>query len=547
MPHSERWARQLFCDLPQDPEDLLSPGGRNYADPGFLALFFEWLDQLIYENPQAGLKWAEVAPQLALPENGPREDQVKAHAILGSAYRAIGRHDDAEAQYKIALEFAESETVSWEFQTDLLRRLANLRLCQGRPEEALELVGELDGLEGLARVQVLLCRGNVLTTLERFSEAVDCYGQVLAGVNLKSRSPSPSPEKRTHEAAAINLGYVVKEEAGPLSCWTALGHVARAKKLTPHRPSLPLYHLQWIEGLIWGKLRACGTPTGFSLAHEAEQALKRSLRGFLHLRLPWEIALVGLDLAQFYRDLGRWGELLELALETLQRFRILSGDTQAVASLGLIVDAARAQENVKAVIVAAREVVRKRQQGSRQQPPSRVSVQATAKPPPAGRSNLAMVQTRTKLLEAAHEEVENGFRLRAILKRAGVNRTTFYHHFGNLEGCAAAVVDEHMHGRVLDWLQRVDTADLLETLTNLVEDAPPLVALPKGLATDRLEKLSRLWRRGLAEKLVGGQREGTVRADVDPEETAAYLIAGLRTRDPLCLRGTLRYLETLRH
>ncbi len=72
------------------------------------------------------------------------------------------------------------------------------------------------------------------------------------------------------------------------------------------------------------------------------------------------------------------------------------------------------------------------------------------------------------------------------------------------------------------------------------------MALPNGLATDRLEKLSGLWRQGLAEKLASGQREDTVRADIDPGETAAYLIAGIRTQDPLCIRGTLRYLEMLK-
>lgn len=57
---------------------------------------------------------------------------------------------------------------------------------------------------------------------------------------------------------------------------------------------------------------------------------------------------------------------------------------------------------------------------------------------------------------------------------------------------------------------------------------------------------SRRWRQGLAEKLARGQREGTVSASVDPAETAAYLIAGMGTRDLLCIRGTLRYLEMLK-
>ena len=545
MPYSARWVKQLFRELPEDPEDLLRPGGSNYSDPGFLRLFFDWLDQLVYEDPQAALEWARVAPRLTRPETSSCEDRIRAYKVLGATCRALGRHAESDAHYRTAFKLAESEEIAWKVRADLLRRLANLRVAQGRPKEALELVRVLHGLEGLARFKVLLCRGNALLTLERFSEALACYGQILAEIKLTSKSPV-SPERLVHEAAAINVGYVVKEGTGPEACWTALGYVAKAKKLTRHRPSLPLYQLQWIEGLIWDKLRSYGTPTGFSLAREAEQALQRALRGFLHLRVPWEIALVSLDLARLYRDLGRWDELLELSLETLQRFRVLSGDTRAVVALGLVVDAVRAQANVMAVIVAAGDTLRQRHQGARRQAPKRVRVEAPTAPPPVGRSNLSMVRKRRKLLEAAHEEIERGFRLRAILKRAGVNRATFYHHFGDHEGCAVAVVDEHMHSRVMDWLRRVDATDPLRTLTPLLEEAPLLAALPNGLAADRLEKLGRDWRRGLAEKLAAGQEEGKVRAGVDPEETAAYLIAGLRARDPVCLRGIRRYLEMLK-
>lgn len=206
----------------------------------------------------------------------------------------------------------------------------------------------------------------------------------------------------------------------------------------------------------------------------------------------------------------------------------------------------RAQANVQAVIVAAGETLGKRRHSARRQAPSRVSVEAPAAPPPVGRSNLNLVRSRAKVLKAAHQEIGNGFKLLAILKRAGVNRAKFYHHFGDLEGCAVAVVDEHMHGMVTDWLHRVDAADPLATLALLVEEAPRLAAPPNGLAADRFEKLCLTWRRGLAEKLAGGQEQGTVCTDVDPEETAAYLIAGIRARDPLCVRGTLRYLDMLK-
>ena len=243
---------------------------------------------------------------------------------------------------------------------------------------------------------------------------------------------------------------------------------------------------------------------------------------------------------------GRWDELLELSLETLQRFRVLSGDTHVITALGLVVDAVRAKAGVTAAIAAAGETLGKRQHDTRRQAPKRVRVDAPATPPPVGRSNLAVVETRKKLLEAAHAEIPYGFKLLKIVNRAGVNRTTFYHHFKGIEGCAISVVDEHMHGMVTDWLGRIDAADPLATLAQVIEAAPRLAAPPNGTAADRFEELRVYWRRSLAEKLAAGQAAGVVRADLDAEETAAYLIAGIRSRDPLCARGILSYLEILK-
>ncbi len=571
MPHCRHWAEKLLRELPDDPEALLLPArrgvSRNYADPGFLQIFFDWLDEQILQDPQDGLRWAKVVPRLALVTPGNEsasqdpllsyhDNLAKAHAILGGAYRATSQHEAAQEEYLTAFRIASSKTISEQVYIDLLRRYSYLLISQGRPEEALDLLDTLlTSYEkpSLEQSRTLVPRGYTLVILQRFSEAVDCFGEVLKEVNPKESSVA----KRTHHAAVHNMAYAVQQEGGSVSCWMALGYVGRAKRLLK-QPGLPLHSLQWVEGLIWRNLQKYDVRTGFSLTDEAERALQRALHGFLTLRAPWEIALVGLDLATLYRSLGKWQELVDLALDTLQRFCILSGNTQAIAALQLLVNASQARKGVETAIVAAQKIIRaKVQQGAKGKSltrTTRTSAQATNAPPPIGRSNVAMVETRKSLLQAAYEMIGDGFRVAEILKHARIPRTTFYHQFRDREGCALAVVDEHMRGMVLDWLRQLDQADEpLDALASLLTEAPPMIASPapeyRQRLRERIDDVYHLWCRGLARNMARAQQEGTVRDDAEPKEIAAQLIAscsGLGAQDPHCVRGILWYLDTLR-
>ncbi len=133
MPHSKSWTQTLLRELPENPEDLLLPGipsvRRNYADPAFQQLFFEWLGDAIFHDPHLGLKWAKVAPQLAakVPEDdgldGRRahyDDRVIAHTLLGTAYNATSQHEAAEEEFQTCLKIVETEDVSDRVRLDCL-------------------------------------------------------------------------------------------------------------------------------------------------------------------------------------------------------------------------------------------------------------------------------------------------------------------------------------------------------------------------------------------------------------------------------------------
>ncbi len=118
MAQSEQQARRLLRELLRklNPhQELLSR--RRYRTPTFLRIYLDHAQEVCFRNPSAGLKLAKVAPQLALlvPEAAGadgrrehRENLVRAHCILGGAYRAVGRHAAAESEYETATKIADS-------------------------------------------------------------------------------------------------------------------------------------------------------------------------------------------------------------------------------------------------------------------------------------------------------------------------------------------------------------------------------------------------------------------------------------------------------
>ncbi len=358
MAHKESWAKRLLSRVPANPEELLE--NQSFWDPTFLRLYLDRVDGQAFRDPQKALKSAEVAPRLAhkVPEeDGPdgkrehREGLIRAYVILGGVYRAVGRPDDADVPFEAAVRFAESEAIQPAVRVFLNLRLSYLRACQGRPEEALRLCDEVLEIQDRKRCpersDTLVRRGYALAELERNAEALACFGDALRDLNPRESTVA----EWTHHAAIHNFPYVLtKTKRG--DGWTALEYVRKAREiLKGQRQSMALHKLNWVEGLVWRHL---------GMDARAQQCFQVARRGFIRLGVPWEIALVSLDLCALHRDCGEWSELGTLAADTYRRFRELSGNTQTIAALSLCVDAARARRGVKAAIAAARELVEAR-------------------------------------------------------------------------------------------------------------------------------------------------------------------------------------------
>jgi AcrR family transcriptional regulator len=163
------------------------------------------------------------------------------------------------------------------------------------------------------------------------------------------------------------------------------------------------------------------------------------------------------------------------------------------------------------------------------------------------RSRRNPEHTRECLLQAAFQEVyKSGFQsagLDTILAATGVTKGALYYHFDGKEALGHAIVDEVIAVMTRDkWLLPLRSgADPIETLINIVRETSlrpeavrggcPLNNLAQEMSPldekfrKRLARVFHVWQEGIATALRRGQTLGSVRRDLDPDETSSFLIA----------------------
>lgn len=159
--------------------------------------------------------------------------------------------------------------------------------------------------------------------------------------------------------------------------------------------------------------------------------------------------------------------------------------------------------------------------------------------------------TRARLLEAAFAEIHrNGYQaasLTDILTTAGLTKGALYHHFADKQALGLAVLDEVIGAYIqrnfitplVDAHSPVDA--LLRTLEELGRstcDASTALGCPfnnlmqemSGIDPafqQRLEHWLAVWQNAFSNALLRAQRNKEVRADVDCEAAALFIIAGM--------------------
>jgi len=346
MPHSEKWARRLVRELAKrEPGELVLR--KSYRDRTFLPLLFEHLNELNFTDPRAALPWAKLTPELVRKTfKADLEWMSLALGILGSSYLLCSEHAKSEETLTEALDCTLGHGIS---RADILRRLAYLKGCQKKYQEATSLAEEALGIlrehgDSESIANGLSCLGYTLALECKYSASVLAYGEALALIDPKQSKVS----ERIHLGASTNLIYVMAS-ARPKNQKAALGLVRRARELVKgSKRSVARYRLLWIEGTIWESV---------GLHRRAETAFTLARDGFVTQKMPFEIALISLSLGTILQLSGEWEQLEKLASETYLRLRILTANTEAVAALSLWRNAIRGKSLTESAVEATRGVI----------------------------------------------------------------------------------------------------------------------------------------------------------------------------------------------
>ncbi len=330
--------------------------------------FAERCDEITFQNPQQGLEEARNAPRLAYlctaASDYPERLYVRAYSLIGSAHRAYGHYDQAEANYAQAIEhgrdLAPLDLVG------LKRRMAILRRDLNDYEGALELVNEAIRIyrsEGdvtephflgkcyQARGVIFLQRawrlnkGHVLSTQDLHQALIDLTKA------LYHLDPGDQPD-RQYFAAVHNLSIVLLDCHDPVALGLALKHLTKAQKsLYYTRHHMAKYKLKWLRGLL--EIRFGSTRRGERLLLQARDGLRR-------LGAIYELAMTSFDITSLYLAEGQPAAVIrQMALETYDYFCEMSCDEEALAALALWREAAEKERLTEEIIRTVRQIIAK--------------------------------------------------------------------------------------------------------------------------------------------------------------------------------------------
>ena len=355
--HVRRLVRQL--DLPNQADQVIQRS--KYWSPAFCWLYFAKCDELIFDDGHAGLQAAEVGPELVAltgrfcRDPAPRSPlRLRALAVLGSAYRAIGDFDESELVYQQAFRIAVEEPISAQDRANLLFRVAALRCVQGRLEEAFDLANESvrayrlssDAVKRRHLGEALIIRGYLQRLANNYASAMKDWSEALSCTD-------PKKDPRIHHCASHNLACgLVENPVDPGSLSRIGSHLKQARRFLSKRPrSLQNFRLIWLQGMILIR---------FGSTRRGEAAFETARRGFIEMRAPFEMAMLSLYLGRYLYRSGQFGELRSLAVETAQIFSTLCADRLANQALALWRDRITADAASAGIFSAAWQSIRGR-------------------------------------------------------------------------------------------------------------------------------------------------------------------------------------------
>lgn len=305
---------------------------RKFWDMAFFGFYLERCDEVLFNDPERGLQLTSFAPELAekVAENHPEASHpvllLQAYGYLGSAYRRSEKYGRAEETFREGLRF--ERFAPGKILADFYRRLAYLRIFQGRPE-AFELIGDAITIHKRGNLvdrhalgECLLCRAHAYFQFKQPGKSLEDLTAALNHISIQK-------DEKPYFAALHNLAIWAVDYGTEGELEQAMANLKPALAIlnTCPRRHYAKYRLRWLIAVVDMRLGLHG---------KAEMALLEVRKGLVRLKLAAELGLLTVDLAQLYLDKGYLHRLHDLVEETDRIYAELRATPELRVMLGKI-------------------------------------------------------------------------------------------------------------------------------------------------------------------------------------------------------------------
>lgn len=361
-----RWMRVLEKERTEAPDllarllshtgeqrEILLLNSRRFRTWGLLELLVEQSLGMSRQDPRLGEEWGRLALRMAdfldTGDYGAErlEDlQARALAYVGNARRIQSDLESADQTFRQALAHLRRGTGDALELAIFFDLLASLRRSQRRFRESFKLLRkailiflELGDQQRAGRSLINLSAGLLYAGLAE--ESVPVLYRALDLID-------PEQEPRLLLGARHNLIAVLTDTGRFLEARRAY---REARPLYRRFPEASLQNRRiWLKGKI---------ARGLGQAKEAESLFLVAREGFLAEGIPYETALVSLDLSLLYAEQGRTPELKRLSAELVPIFASRQIHREALAALAFLQAAVEAERASVEVVERVGDYLRK--------------------------------------------------------------------------------------------------------------------------------------------------------------------------------------------
>jgi len=305
---------------------------------GFFELLVDKARWVVLEDPRKAEEMIrlslDVTEHLDPERYGPgsvESAKARTWASLGNALRILADFRQAEQAFRQADSYLLAGWLDPLDEALLLEYKASLRRAQRHFDEALQMLDSAISLyrevnEPQGQGRALMGKGLVLRYADDPAAASACFRESLFLLD-------GSEEPRLLALSQVNL----------IGCLVDSGRSEEAAALIPESIKLieevgkrcDLLHLQWMEGLAAMNL---------GQNDKAERIFIELIGAFTEDRLPYNVALVALDLSGVYARQGRTADVKHLASRMLPIFRSCEVHREALAALIVFQKAAEMEQ-----------------------------------------------------------------------------------------------------------------------------------------------------------------------------------------------------------